>query len=102
MGLNLGCARCKSSSKLGFRSLGTSFHLSSLLFALFSILCTLQKMGPQPHFFVAELLYQSLFAIDDVNARFCNLVKLAAGDVVNDFALCVLLNYLLYAGVVRL
>ena len=30
MGLNLGCARCKSSSKLGFRSLGTSFQLSTL------------------------------------------------------------------------
>ena len=34
MGLNLGCARCKSSSKLGFRSLGTSFLLSYFLLEL--------------------------------------------------------------------
>ncbi len=76
------------------------FALCSLLFALCSVLY--KKMGPQPHFFVVELLYQSLFAVNDINSRFCNLVELAAGEVVNDFALCVLLYYLLYAGVVRL
>ncbi len=101
-----------------------SFQLSSLLFALlaspkllslgivkvnfFSALAYSQlslfstkKWGLSP-IFLLELLYQSLFAVNDINARFCNLVELAAGEVVNDFALCTLLYYLLYSGVVRL
>ena len=94
--LSLGRVKVNFFSALAYSQLS----LYSVLCSLFSVLY--KKIGPQPHFFVVELLYQSLFAINDVNSRFCNLVELAAGDVVNNIALCVLLNYLLYSGVVRL
>ena len=80
------------------------FHLSSFIFALCSLLFVLynKKWGIKPHFLLLQLpllLNEFLLAVNDIDARLCYLLKLAACKVVDALKnrLCSLGFYLDYA-----